>query len=63
MGIGSAAAETLAVPSQDRAMFERLLAQALAVELDAAPELRLVNTLSQRRARWLLGRTDVLFLD
>jgi hypothetical protein len=35
------------------------------MEIDpgAKPEWRLANTLTQRRARWLLNRTDKLFVD
>jgi predicted anti-sigma-YlaC factor YlaD len=56
-------AETLAVRAQDRAEFERLLHQALALDPDAAPAERLANLIAQRRARWLLGRTDELFIE
>lgn len=56
-------AETVAVAAQDRAEFERLLQQALAVDPDALPEERLANIVSQRRARWLLGRVDDLFIE
>ena len=52
-----------AVPSQDRALFDRLLAEAQAVDLEAQPEKRLLNTIAQRRARWLLARSDELFLE
>ncbi|MEY2410184.1 MAG: hypothetical protein QOF48_2854, partial [Verrucomicrobiota bacterium] len=47
---------------QDRAEFETLLRKALAIDPDALPDSRLMNTLAQRRATWLLGRTDELFL-
>jgi len=30
--------------------------------VDARPEWRLVNTIMQRRAKWLLGRMDDLIL-
>jgi predicted anti-sigma-YlaC factor YlaD len=55
-------AESVAVEKQDKAEFTALLNQALAIDPDAAPASRLVNTLAQRRARWLLGRMDELFL-
>ena len=55
-------AESVAVEKQDQAEFTALLNQALAIDPDAAPASRLVNTLAQRRARWLLGRIDDLFL-
>jgi predicted anti-sigma-YlaC factor YlaD len=56
-------AETVDVAKQDRADFERLLNQALAIDPDAAPAQRLANLIAQRRARWLLGRADELFID
>jgi predicted anti-sigma-YlaC factor YlaD len=58
-----ARAEALALPRQDRASFRRLLEAALAVDPDADPENRLANVIAQRRARWLLGRIDELFLE
>jgi predicted anti-sigma-YlaC factor YlaD len=33
------------------------------VDLNADPDNRLPNALAQRRARWLLGRSDQLFLE
>ena len=42
--------------------FESLLHQALAINPDAKPEWRLANLVTQRRAKWLLSRTDQLFL-
>ena len=56
-------AESVSVGSQNRAEFEELLKKALAIDPDAVPELRLANTLSQRRAAWLLARADELFLE
>jgi predicted anti-sigma-YlaC factor YlaD len=55
-------AENLSVPAQDREEFERLVRQALAVDLDAAPDQRLSNRVSQARARLLLDKIDELFL-
>jgi len=49
--------------SQDRAGFEALLEEALAIDYDAKPENRLVNTLNARKAIWLLDHTDDLFLS
>ena len=57
-----ALAETACVSKQDRAEFESLLHQALAIDPDARPEWRLANLVTQRRARWLLARTDELFV-
>ncbi len=58
-----ALAESVSVSRQDRAEFERLLRQALSVNVDAAPQWRLANIVMQRRARWLLSRTDQLFAE
>jgi predicted anti-sigma-YlaC factor YlaD len=57
-----ALAEAVCLPQQDRAQFESLLHTALAINPDAEPNSRLVNLVLQRRARWLLGRVDDLFL-
>ncbi len=56
-------AEGVSVGTQNRAEFEELLKKALAIDPDARPELRLANTVSQRRAAWLLARADDLFLE
>jgi len=56
-------AEAVALPRQDRREFESLLKQALAINPDDRPEWRLSNLILQKRARWLLGRLDELFLD
>lgn len=55
-------AEAVSVEKQDRKEFESLLQRALAINADAAPEFRLLNLVAQRRARWLLGRVDDLFI-
>ena len=55
-------AEAVCIPAEDRAQFEKLLKQALAINPDDDPPTRLVNLIMQRRARWLLSRTDKLFL-
>jgi predicted anti-sigma-YlaC factor YlaD len=55
-------AEAVCVQQQDRVRFQSLLQQALAIDVNARPEFRLVNLVMQRRARWLLGRIDELFL-
>ncbi len=57
-----ALAEAVCVQQQDRAQFESLLRQALALDADARPASRLVNLVMQRRARWLLAHIDDLFL-
>jgi predicted anti-sigma-YlaC factor YlaD len=56
-------AAAVSVARQDKAEFKQLLGQALAVDVDAAPDHRLANLLAQRRARWLLGRADELFVE
>jgi len=56
-------AETVDVSIQDRAEFMKMLEQALAVDVEAFPDQRLSNVIAQRRAKWLLGRMDLLFLD
>jgi len=58
-----ALAEAVCVPLQRREEFERRLRQALAIDPSRRPEGRLANLVAQRRARWLLARTDRLFLD
>lgn len=56
-------AETVSVSLQDRPEFQRLLEQALAVDVNQVPELRLSNLIYQKRARWLLARSDELFVE
>lgn len=55
-------AESVSVQNQNRAEFQALLDQALAINPDAVPELRLQNLVAQRRARWLLSRVDDLII-
>jgi predicted anti-sigma-YlaC factor YlaD len=55
-------AEAVCIQNQDLKEFESLLQRALAVNTDAKPEWRLENLIMQRRAKWLLTRTDELFL-
>lgn len=57
-----AMAEAVTIQKQDLKEFESLLERALAIDVDAAPENRLVNVVMQRRARWLLSRKAELFL-
>jgi predicted anti-sigma-YlaC factor YlaD len=58
-----ALAEAVSVQTQNSAEFKLLLEQALAINPDAHPDYRLANLVLQRRARWLLTRTDELFLQ
>jgi predicted anti-sigma-YlaC factor YlaD len=56
-----ALATGVAVPAQDRAEFERLLQQALAVDPAKEPSARLANLIAQRRAQALLDQIDTRF--
>lgn len=57
-------AETVSVRTQDRQGFLDLLDRAIAFDARTeAPEHRMDNLVSQRRARWLKGRVDELFLE
>jgi predicted anti-sigma-YlaC factor YlaD len=56
-------AEAVSVREQDVEEFQNLLAQALAIDLDEAPDDRLANTLARRRAVWLLDHTEDFFID
>lgn len=58
-----ALAEAVTIKKQDSKEFEALLNRALAIDPDANPDTRLVNTIMQRRARWLLSRKADLFLE
>jgi predicted anti-sigma-YlaC factor YlaD len=57
-------AETVSVRAQDRREFTSLLDRALAFDAEKGPPgWRLANLVAQRKARWLKGRTDELFLE
>ncbi len=56
-------AEAVAVAEQNKKEFRQLLNDALAIDVNAAPEQRLANVISQRRAKWLLSRLDELFAE
>jgi len=57
-------AETVSVRTQDQEGFLHLLDRALAFDArSGAPDHRMGNLVSQRRARWLKGRVDELFID
>jgi predicted anti-sigma-YlaC factor YlaD len=55
-------AEAVCVQHQNVVEFDRLLAQALALNPDADPDNRLINLIMQERAQWLLSQRDSLFL-
>lgn len=56
-------AAAVSVPEQDRAEFQRLLDQALAIDAYEPGPDRLANLVNQRLARILLSQMDDLFLD
>ena len=56
-------ATTIAVADQDKAEFEKLLNQALAVDPDKDPSLRLANLIAQKRARFLLDNADLYIVS
>jgi predicted anti-sigma-YlaC factor YlaD len=56
-----ALATGVAMPAQDRAEFESLLNQALAIDAEKDPSNRLVTLVQQRRARALLDHIDTMF--
>jgi len=58
-----ALAETVSVSQQNKKEFEALLKRALEIDVSARPEWRLANLVTQRRARWLLGRIEQLFVE
>jgi predicted anti-sigma-YlaC factor YlaD len=51
----------VALPAQDRAEFESLLKEAVAIDPEKEPSTRLVTLVQQRRARALLDTIDTLF--
>ena len=53
----------VSVPGENRAEFQRLLEQALAIDADEDTSLRLLNLVNQKRARTLLDHIDDLFFD
>ncbi|HSB61311.1 MAG TPA: TRAP transporter TatT component family protein [Vicinamibacteria bacterium] len=56
-------AESASVSRQDKEEFRTLLERALAVDVSRPSDHRLANLLAQKRARWLLSRTDELFIE
>jgi predicted anti-sigma-YlaC factor YlaD len=55
-------AEAVDVQEQNRKEFEEMLDKALAIDPDKDPPTRLVNLITQKRARWLLAHEDTLFV-
>jgi predicted anti-sigma-YlaC factor YlaD len=58
-----ALATAVSVKNQDVAEFRRLLGKALAIDVNADIPDRLLNVISQRKARWLLDHESDLFLS
>ncbi len=56
-------AEGVCVAAQDKKEFTRLLEEVVAADVDKHPTDRLANVIAQRRARWLLSRTNDLFAE
>jgi len=54
-------AENVLVAQKDKAGFQQMLQQALKIDVNTWPEHRQLNLVMQRRARWLLSRTEKLF--
>ncbi|MGC4118215.1 MAG: TRAP transporter TatT component family protein [Myxococcales bacterium] len=55
--------ESVAIQTQDRKLFDELLDKVLAFNVDEEPRFRLVNLISQRRARFLKAHVDDYFLE
>lgn len=55
-------ARAVLLPAQKRDEFVQMLTQALHIDVDAEPSLRLANILAQNQARFLLDHLDDLFL-
>jgi len=56
-------AESVSVAQQNKAEFTEMLEKALAVDSSSPTDQRLANLLAQKRARWLLGRQEELFIE
>lgn len=55
-------AEAVTIQKQNAKEFDALLNKAIAINPDTNPDNRLLNTVMQRRARWLLSRKSDLFV-
>jgi len=55
-------AESVAIPEQDVELFVELMQQALEIDVDAYPEARLVNVITQQKAAWYLDNLEDFFL-
>ncbi|MCL2804677.1 MAG: TRAP transporter TatT component family protein [Treponema sp.] len=55
-------AQAVCIPAQDYPKFKEMLDNALAIDIDDDPSNRLVNIISQRKARYLLASASQLFI-
>jgi len=58
-----ALASSVSVADQNVAEFRDLLGKALAVDVNAVPADRLVNTINQQKAKWMLDHADRYFVE
>ena len=58
-----ALASSVSVANQNESEYRDLLNQALAVDVNAVPSERLVNTINQQKAKWMLDHADRFFLE
>ncbi|MDR0409561.1 MAG: TRAP transporter TatT component family protein [Spirochaetaceae bacterium] len=56
-------AQAVCIPAQDFAGFKSNLDKALSINVNKNPSNKLLNVLSQRKARYLLDNTDIYFID
>jgi len=56
-------AESVSVSRQDKKEFTEMLEKAVAIDASRPSDQRLGNVIAQKRARWLLGRVDELFIE
>ena len=56
-----AIAESVSKLNQNRDEFIQLLNQALDIDINSNPDLRLANIISRKRAEWLLANVDEFF--
>jgi predicted anti-sigma-YlaC factor YlaD len=56
-------AVTVSVKEQNLTEFKALLNKALTLDPDALPEKRLLNTINQRKAQWLLEHSEDYFVE
>lgn len=56
-------ATSVSINNQNAEEFQSLLNQVLAIDLNKSPDNRLLNTISQQKAKWLLDHMDNYFLN